>query len=145
MMSLQPLDDSSDLLKSGNFVELRKHLERDGLLFLPGTIAPEKVMAARSAVLKGMADAGGILDPSADWNEAKLNKDCSIGCVPFMEGGDQLPSVIDVAECDELRICELGVRISRLWMDVQSARAYISLCARCLRLQCFLGCLKRFL
>jgi hypothetical protein len=82
---------------------LRARLETDGLLFLPGTIARSKVMSARSAVLKSMADAGGVLDPSTDWNEAVLNKDCSIGCVPFMEGGTQLPSVMDVAEGDELR------------------------------------------
>lgn len=103
---LQPAEDSAPLLRAGDFAALRAKLEEDGFLVLKGALPPPAVLAARSAVLDGFAASGSILDPTRDPAEGVLLERCGLGCVPFLEGRNDVthsPTLLRVLEAPELR------------------------------------------
>ena len=83
---LAQMQDSNALLNSGDFEGLRRKMAEDGFLFLRGLIPGENVRAARTHVLSGFASAGGILSPAHSPEEGVLLSRCGQGCVPFLEG-----------------------------------------------------------
>ena len=103
---LQPLRDSSALLRAANFASLAETLHRDGYLFLPGSLQKAQVSAARLKVIDHLDRHGGVLDPSADSREGVLREGCGQGCVPFLEGRNEVthcPEVIRVFEGPSLK------------------------------------------
>ena len=109
---LQPLRDSSALLRAANFASLAETLHRDGYLFLPGSLQKAQVSAARLKVIDHLDRHGGVLDPSADSREGVLREGCGQGCVPFLEGRNEVthcPEVIRVFEGEAMRSIFAGL------------------------------------
>ena len=102
---LQPLVDSAHLLDSADWAVLRAALHTDGYLYLRGAIARPLVRAARDAVLQHFTALGGVLDPAQLPGSGVLLPRCGLGCIPFMEGRNDLthaPAVLRVIEGSEL-------------------------------------------
>jgi len=87
---LTPLTDSSALLAASDWGGLQAALRRDGYLFLPGALPTAHVEAARDHVLGTFVEKGGILDASQPVKEGVLKERCGLGCVPFMEGRNEV-------------------------------------------------------
>jgi hypothetical protein len=83
---LMELNDSSDLLHKGDFDQLRSALKTDGYLYLKQALNRDTVLAARSMMLEKFASMGGILDPAEPPQKGTLLARCGLGCVPFLEG-----------------------------------------------------------
>ena len=69
---LQPLADSSDLLRREDWQALRGRLQRDGYLFLRGALPAADVRAARRRVLESLAERGNVLDPTRPLEDGVL-------------------------------------------------------------------------
>ena len=87
---LQPLNDSSLILERGDWVGLRSALARDGYLFLPGSLPAADVLAARRMLLSRFSERKDILNPDKSIEEGILAERCGIGCVPFLEGRNEV-------------------------------------------------------
>ncbi|XP_071950965.1 uncharacterized protein [Antedon mediterranea] len=86
---LLPLVDSSHLLGDGN--AMRRLLETDGYLLIRGLHDRDEVLGARLRVLEHIQNSGeDQLNRTYTLEEGVLNHDCRAGCVPFMEGANNL-------------------------------------------------------
>jgi len=92
-------DEPSDLL--------RARLERDGYLYIPQLLNRENVLRAQQRVLESLADKGDVLAEGTPVHDGILDARCGVGCIPFMEGQNQITHSSEVLEgvleSDELR------------------------------------------
>jgi hypothetical protein len=112
---LQPLVDSKALYDAGDAAGLRKRFEEDGYLYVRGALDREAVLRARSLVIKHLAAQGNVLVPGKE-EEGVLYERCMAGCIPFMEGKNDLthsPEVLEVLA---------GERIQRLMSTVLDSK-----------------------
>lgn len=103
---LQPLTDSTGLLEAEAWGALRSRLRDDGYLFLRGALPPVDVRAARMHVLRSLEARGSMLDPAQPLSEGVLLERCGLGCVPFMEGRNDLthsPELLRVFEGEAIQ------------------------------------------
>jgi hypothetical protein len=101
--------DSSALVEAKDWDTLRKRLEEDGFLYLKGAIKREKVLRARQLVLDALHAKGDVIQPGTD---TLLLERCEAGCIPFMEGKNDLThskEVLDVLESEELKEITSGL------------------------------------
>lgn len=78
----------------------------DGYLFLKGFLNPNDVLLARDRILEHILEIQSnekrqILEPSAPVSQGVLDHRCGRGCVPFMEGKNNIThdaSVLNVIE-----------------------------------------------
>ena len=115
---LTPMVDSSHLLRAGDFDGLRAVLDRDGFLYLKGALPSASVDAAREKVLDHLIEKGDVL---ADRDAMMLNENCGLGCIPFMEGRNDVthaPELLEVFEGDAIRALFRGI------FDVESVRPF---------------------
>ena len=110
--TLRPLRESQDVVSSDTLTlaekgeVLRQRLREDGYLFLRSLISREAVLAARRVVFQVMSRRGDILDPTRDMEEGVLLSRCGLGCVPGLEGRNEIshhPAVLDVIQGKQLR------------------------------------------
>ena len=101
---LQQIEDSSPLLHAADGgASLRARFERDGFVFLRGALGADAVRAARAAVVAHLAAVGGVL---VKGSTSALEEGCGLGCLPFMEGRNDVthhPAVAGVLEGGPLR------------------------------------------
>ncbi|XP_060082056.1 uncharacterized protein LOC132561347 [Ylistrum balloti] len=92
-VELQQLQDSNHLL--GNTQALRDKLHEQGYLFLRGFHDREEVLQAREAVIRYVASGGNgkIMEPAT---KGVLDSRCGIGCIPFMEGRNDITHTEEV-------------------------------------------------
>ncbi|XP_052808816.1 uncharacterized protein LOC128237376 isoform X1 [Mya arenaria] len=82
---LQPLQDSNHLI--GDSEALWRELDDKGYLFIRGLHSREDVLAGRLHVLQHILSEGeGKLDLQRRWEEGVLDLRCGGGCLPYMEG-----------------------------------------------------------
>jgi hypothetical protein len=110
---LQPITDSGPLLAAGDWPALRARLAEDGYLCLRGALPRAAVLAARARVLSHLEAVGGVLAPGRPASDGVLvNERCQAGCVPFMEGRNDVthsPELLAVLEGRELAGLAAGV------------------------------------
>lgn len=84
---LQELQDSNHLL--GNTQALRNQLQEQGYLFIRGFHDRKEVLEAREAVIRHVVSGGDgkIIEPAT---QGVLDSRCGIGCIPFMEGRNDI-------------------------------------------------------
>eukprot|EP00040_Diaphanoeca_grandis_P026257 m.146879 g.146879 ORF g.146879 m.146879 type:complete len:364 (-) comp30505_c0_seq1:372-1463(-) len=85
---LQELSDSNHLLDDP--VALAAELKEKGYLLIRQLHDRDEVLDARLAVLKHIGQLGEKLDPAHNWEEGVLLQRCGQGCVPFMEGRNDI-------------------------------------------------------
>ncbi|XP_023933614.1 uncharacterized protein LOC106156914 [Lingula anatina] len=86
---LQELKDSNHLL--GDVELLRQEFHNQGYLFIRGLHSREEVLDARLAVLRYIKDLGeDKLSTEYPLEDGVLNPRCGKGCVPFMEGKNNI-------------------------------------------------------
>ena len=105
---LKPLIDSSHLLHVQDPQKsLLEKFNQDGYLFIRGLLDRETVLGAKKFVLGDMEKRGNILDThNHDINEGVLLSRCGLGCVPYLEGRNNIthhPLVRNVLESSKLR------------------------------------------
>ena len=105
---LKPLIDSSHLLHVQDPQKsLLEKFNQDGYLFIRGLLDRETVLGAKKFVLEDMEKRGNILDThNHDINEGVLLSRCGLGCVPYLEGRNNIthhPLVQNVLENSKLR------------------------------------------
>lgn len=93
---LQEMRTSNDLLDHKDFVGLRARFKAEGYLFLRGVLNREAVLEARRYVLTDFEKKGAILNPANAKEDGVLLKECGIGCVPFMEGKNDITHSAEV-------------------------------------------------
>lgn len=59
-------------------------------MFVPGLIDRGQVLAARERVLRSFSELEGVLDSQHAISEGVLEARCGVGCVPFLEGQNEL-------------------------------------------------------
>lgn len=94
--ALQPIEDSAPLSAAGDLAGLRARLDADGYLYLRGGLDRAAVLAARARVLRHLASVGGVLVPGRE-DEGVLVERCMAGCVPFMEGRNEVTHSAELA------------------------------------------------
>lgn len=101
---LSQIEDSSPLLSiDDGGASLRARFSRDGFVFLRGALGADNVRAARAAVIKHLTAVGGVLK---EGSSTVLEEGCGLGCIPFMEGYNDVthhPAVSAVLEGSPLR------------------------------------------
>jgi ectoine hydroxylase-related dioxygenase (phytanoyl-CoA dioxygenase family) len=101
---LQQIEDSAPLLGAGDGgAQLRARFARDGFVFLRGALGGGAVRAARAAVAAHLAATGGVFTPGST---TALAEGCGLGCLPFLEGRNDVthhPAVAGVLEGAPLR------------------------------------------
>ena len=103
---LQPLRSSAEAFEAGDRQRLRANFEADGYIFLPRALDRKKVLEAKRHVLEDFAARGGVLAADRPLSEAVLEEGCAAGCVPFVEGRNELthsPSMLAVLEGSGIR------------------------------------------
>lgn len=86
---LQPLQDCNHLL--GDRDALWKELNEKGYLYVKGLHDRNQVLEARLAVLQHILSEGeGKLDLKKNWEEGVLDLRCGGGCLPYMEGRNDI-------------------------------------------------------
>ncbi|OWF45861.1 uncharacterized protein LOC110456468 [Mizuhopecten yessoensis] len=90
---LQELKDSNHLL--GNTQALRDQLQQQGYLFIRGFHDRKEVLEAREAVIRHVVSGGDgkIQEPAT---KGVLGARCGIGCIPFMEGKNDITHAKEV-------------------------------------------------
>jgi hypothetical protein len=108
---LTPLLDSGELLRAGDFAALHANLARDGYLYLKGALPEADVTAARERVLRHLEEKGDVLeiDAARPRSDGVLRERCGHGCIPFMEGRN------DVTHSAELLNVFEGDAINRIF------------------------------
>lgn len=102
--NLQDLVDSKAVWELGDVITLRQRLQDDGYLFVRDAIPRADVLKARQVVIDHLARRGNVLVPETV-NDGVLYERCMAGCVPFMEGKNELthhPDVLNVIAGDSL-------------------------------------------
>eukprot|EP01098_Paradermamoeba_levis_P004434 TRINITY_DN1902_c0_g1_i2.p1 TRINITY_DN1902_c0_g1~~TRINITY_DN1902_c0_g1_i2.p1 ORF type:complete len:348 (+),score=131.00 TRINITY_DN1902_c0_g1_i2:82-1044(+) len=84
----QDLQDSNHIINDP--VALHKEMESKGYLYFRNFHDPQEVNEARLAVLEHLHKLGDKLDPKFDWKDGVLLQRCGLGCVPFMEGKNEI-------------------------------------------------------
>ena len=101
---LQQIEDSAPLLAlPDGGAALRARFARDGFVFLRCALGAAPVLAARARVLAHLAAQPGVLVPGTT---ATLELGCGLGCVPMMEGRNDVthaPELLAVLEGAPLR------------------------------------------
>jgi ectoine hydroxylase-related dioxygenase (phytanoyl-CoA dioxygenase family) len=101
---LSQIEDSSALLSADDDgAALRARFTRDGFVFLRGVLGADNVRAARAAVVGHLTAVGGVLQAGST---SVLEEGCGLGCIPFMEGCNDVthhPAVAAVLEGGPLR------------------------------------------
>ena len=103
---LQPLRSSAEAFEAGDRQRLRANFDTDGYVFLPRALDRKKVLEAKRHVLEDFAARGGVLAADRPLSEAVLEEGCAAGCVPFVEGRNELthsPSMLAVLEGSGIR------------------------------------------
>ncbi|XP_005112039.2 1-deoxypentalenic acid 11-beta-hydroxylase [Aplysia californica] len=85
---LQVLEDCNHLL--GDLAALKRELQEKGYLFIRGFHDQEEVLAARQAVLEHIDSFGSTLNKQHPIREGVLRDGCGLGCVPLMEGKNDI-------------------------------------------------------
>ena len=131
---LQPLFDSRDdfLLASkvpNARAKLQARFAEDGYLFIRGALPRDDVLAARNLVIADLRSRGGILQrddefaaPTMEAPDDRLLPRCAAGCIPFLEGHNDLTHhelTLKVLEGEALR----GI-ISLLLPDDEAATTF---------------------
>ena len=104
--ALQPLRSSAAVFAAGDSAQLRANFARDGYIYLPQALPREAVLAAKQHVLEDFGRRGGVLDASRPIEEAVLKEGCAAGCVPFLEGQNDVthdPKMLAVLEGSGLK------------------------------------------
>lgn len=94
------------MLEQKDWAGLRARLQRDGYLFIRGAVPRAAVEKARHLLLKSFQAAGNILEPDRPLEEGILQERCGMGCVPFLEGINEIthsPEMLAVFEGEALR------------------------------------------
>jgi ectoine hydroxylase-related dioxygenase (phytanoyl-CoA dioxygenase family) len=92
---LQQIEDSAPLLGAGDGgAALRARFARDGFVYLRGTLGHAAVRAARAAVAAHLSASGGVF---VGGSTTVLNEGCGLGCLPFLEGRNDVTHHPDVA------------------------------------------------
>ena len=102
---LQPLKESSAAWEAQDWEQLRCALDEDGYLLIRSVLPKRAVDAARDTTLTKL-DSVGSLDVRHPRREGILRERCGLGCVPFLEGQNEVThsaSVLAVLEHDWLR------------------------------------------
>jgi len=94
---LQPLNDSSELYRVGDWTGLRGALEEDGYLYVKELILPAAVNAAGTRVMDHLASLDTVLDPAFPQESGILRERCGIGCLPFLEGKNDLTQSAEIS------------------------------------------------
>ena len=94
--ALREIVDSGPLLAAGDHAALRARFEADGYLFLRGALGRDAVLRARARVMAHLTSLGTVLAPGRE-EEGVLLERCEAGCVPFMEGKNELTHSAEVA------------------------------------------------
>ena len=94
---LQPLNDSTELYRVGDWTGLRGALEEDGYLYVKQLISPAAVYAAGTRVMDHLASLDTVLDPAFPPESGILRERCGIGCLPFLEGRNDLTQSAEIS------------------------------------------------
>ncbi|XP_059175690.1 uncharacterized protein LOC131955550 [Physella acuta] len=96
---LQVMDSCNHLLDDVG--ALHQEMTDKGYLLIRGFHDRQEVLAAREAVLKYIDSLGGKLDSDHPFNDGVLKEGCGLGCLPVMEGRNEIShkdSVLRVLE-----------------------------------------------
>ncbi|CAG5124468.1 unnamed protein product [Candidula unifasciata] len=85
---LQQMEDCNHLL--GDFDALHREMEEKGYLLIRGFHSREEVLAAKEAVLEYINSLGDKLDKNHPIKEGVLREGCGLGCLPVMEGRNEI-------------------------------------------------------
>ena len=86
---LQPLYDSTNAWQEADWARMRTDLDRNGYLFIRALLPRLDVENARLATLEKLKEAG-VLDDGCPLWDGVLRERCGLGCVPFLEGQNEL-------------------------------------------------------
>ncbi|KAL4232958.1 hypothetical protein ACF0H5_007646 [Mactra antiquata] len=90
---LLPLQDSNHLI--GDRDALWRELDEKGYIYIKGLHDRQQVLEARLTVLQHILNEGeNKLDLTKNWEQGVLNLRCGGGCLPYMEGRN------DITHCD---------------------------------------------
>ena len=99
---LSQLEDHTQLFDENNWVDLRDKLKEVGYLRIRNLIDRQTVVNARSAVLNYVNDTGEHkFDPRYPLESGILDSRCGRGCLPFMEGSNDVTNDEDVKKVIE--------------------------------------------
>ena len=99
---LSELEDHTQLFDENNWVDLRDKLKDTGYLRIRNLIDRQTVVNARSAVLNYVNDTGEHkFDPRYPLESGILDSRCGRGCLPFMEGSNDVTNDEDVKKVIE--------------------------------------------
>ena len=76
---------------------LRASLASDGYLYVKGLFPSSAVEAAGAKVMDHLASLGTVLDPAFPRESGVLRERCGLGCIPFMEGKNDITQSPEVA------------------------------------------------
>lgn len=94
---LQPLNDCTDLFLAKDWKGLRAALNDDGYLYIKGFFPAGSVGAAGGRVMDHLARMDTVLDPAFPPGSGILRERCGMGCLPFLEGKNELTQSPEVA------------------------------------------------
>lgn len=84
---------------------LREALDDDGYIYIKAFFPPGSVEAAGGLVMDHLAKMGSVLDPAFPPGSGILRERCGMGCLPFLEGKNELtqsPAIAGVIAGDAL-------------------------------------------
>jgi hypothetical protein len=84
---------------------LRTALDDDGYIYIKAFFPPGSVEAAGGLVMDHLAAMGSVLDPAFPPGSGILRERCGMGCLPFLEGKNELtqsPAIAGVIAGDAL-------------------------------------------